>query len=208
MQVSFYLLSEDKAQDFLGFVCQLTQTVLSKSEHGVLIISDDPQVLKQLDDSLWSFSPTSFIPHTLITQAPISQTSASDATTSLHDGEKNTADHSTNGRPVDSQTDNNAPVQLTTGLTQGFDGIVINLSPAPILLTATTSNSSNDSSLNSHSSSSNSSNPAHEHNQPHAQLPERVLEIIQPDSTSTQIGREKYKAYQQQGHRIEHFRIK
>lgn len=63
MQISFYVLSDAKAQDILGFICQLTQRVLSKSEQSLLILSDDATFLATLDEALWSHDALSFIPH-------------------------------------------------------------------------------------------------------------------------------------------------
>ena len=63
MKISFYVLSESKAQDFLGFICQLTQTALNKSNQSLLILIDDDELLAMLDKALWVQEATSFIPH-------------------------------------------------------------------------------------------------------------------------------------------------
>ena len=63
MKISFYVLSESKAQDFLGFICQLTQTALNKSNQSLLILIDDDELLATLDKALWAQEATSFIPH-------------------------------------------------------------------------------------------------------------------------------------------------
>ena len=63
MNVSFYVLTENKAQDFLGFICQLTQTALNKSNQSLLILIDDDELLTTLDKALWVQEATSFIPH-------------------------------------------------------------------------------------------------------------------------------------------------
>lgn len=63
MKISFYVLSESKAQDFLGFICQLTQTALNKSNQSLLILIDDDELLATLDKALWVQEATSFIPH-------------------------------------------------------------------------------------------------------------------------------------------------
>lgn len=63
MKVSFYVLTENKAQDFLGFICQLTQTALNKSSQSLLIlIEKDDALLSTLDEALWAQDDTSFIP--------------------------------------------------------------------------------------------------------------------------------------------------
>ena len=54
MNISFYILSESKAQDILGFICQLTQTALNKSAQSLLILIDkDDELLSTLDEALW-----------------------------------------------------------------------------------------------------------------------------------------------------------
>lgn len=63
MTVSFYILSANKAQDFLGFIAGLTQTALNKSAQSLCIIIEDEQLLGELDEALWSHDATSFIPH-------------------------------------------------------------------------------------------------------------------------------------------------
>ena len=63
MKISFYVLSESKAQDFLGFICQLTQTALNKSNQSLLILIDDDELLATLDKALWVQEATTFIPH-------------------------------------------------------------------------------------------------------------------------------------------------
>src|SRR5690606_24721927 len=64
MKVSFYVLSESKAQDFLGFICQLTQTALNKSSQSLLILIDKQDaLLSTLDEALWAHDATRFIPH-------------------------------------------------------------------------------------------------------------------------------------------------
>ncbi|WP_243443616.1 hypothetical protein [Psychrobacter sp. JCM 18903] len=52
MKVSFYVLTENKAQDFLGFICQLTQTALNKSSQSLLIlIEKNDELLSTLDEA-------------------------------------------------------------------------------------------------------------------------------------------------------------
>ncbi len=67
MPVSFYVLSDHKAQDFLGFISQLVQTALNKSQQSLLILIDDEPLLSELDEALWAQEPVSFIPHQLLT---------------------------------------------------------------------------------------------------------------------------------------------
>lgn len=63
LNVSFYVLSENKAQDFLGFICQLTQTALNKSTQSISILVDNEPLLADLDRALWLNDAASFIPH-------------------------------------------------------------------------------------------------------------------------------------------------
>ena len=69
MKISIYVLSENKAQDILGFICQLTQTALNKSKQSLLILIDDNELLTTLDTVLWEQEPTSFIPHQCLSDA-------------------------------------------------------------------------------------------------------------------------------------------
>ena len=69
MKISFYVLSESKAQDFLGFICQLTQTALNKSAQSLLILIEDETLLANLDTALWAQDSTSFIPHQCLSDA-------------------------------------------------------------------------------------------------------------------------------------------
>lgn len=64
-QVNFYTLSQDNPDARLLFVCRLTEKAreLGKS---VFIHAGSPAEARQLDDLLWQFRPTSFIPHALV----------------------------------------------------------------------------------------------------------------------------------------------
>ncbi len=153
IQISFYVLSASKAQDILGFICQLTQTALNKSSQSLLILSDNEELIDKLDEALWSADAVSFIPHQCLLK------DNSDAA-------------SIQQYP--------APVLLSTYLPKGFDGIVMNITPRPVNdFVALTSDI----------------------------RITRILEIIQPDATSVQKGREKYKHYQQLGYELTHFKV-
>ncbi|MBP2279616.1 DNA polymerase-3 subunit chi [Psychrobacter sp. PL15] len=117
MQISFYVLSENKAQDFLGFVCQLTQTALNKSNQSLLILTEDDALLDDFDQALWAHDASSFIPH----QRLASDTTIVSANSSL----------ATNKML--------APVLLGTYLPAEFNGIIINTTSHPIndFMTAT-----------------------------------------------------------------------
>ena len=114
MNVSFYVLTESKAQDFLGFICQLTQTALNKSSQSLLIlIEKDDALLSTLDEALWAQDDTSFIPHQRL------------------------LDSNPEGADIDGvHTDINnqllAPVLLASYMPADFKGIVLNTTIRPV----------------------------------------------------------------------------
>lgn len=109
--VSFYTLSDNKAQDILGFMADLTQTALNKSAQSLCIIIEDEQLLSALDEALWSHTASSFIPH---------QRLALD----------------NNAPPSDKPS---APVLLGAYIPADFTGIVMNTTARPVneFITAT-----------------------------------------------------------------------
>ena len=120
MNISFYVLSENKAQDFLGFICQLTQTALNKSSQLLLILIEDETLLGELDEALWAQDETSFIPHQRLLGS------------------------NTEGADTDiTNTDINhqllAPVLLASYMPADFKGIVLNttIHPVNIFMAAT-----------------------------------------------------------------------
>ena len=163
MKISFYVLSESKAQDFLGFICQLTQTALNKSAQSLLILIEDEVLLANLDTALWAQDSTSFIPHQCLSD---------------------TDNKSTNDRDTDDSniatSEVSAPVLLGNHMPADFNGIVLNTTTRPV---------------NDFMAATNNSKPS------------RVLELIRPDATSTQEGRNKYKSYQQLGYELTHFKV-
>lgn len=162
MNISFYILSESKAQDILGFICQLTQTALNKSSQSLLILIDkDDELLSTLDKALWSYDAASFIPHQRLSHATISE--PKDASKPVQD----------NNEPL-------APVLLSSYMPADFKGIVLNTTIHPV---------------NNFMAATNNAQPT------------RVLELIKPDPESTQEGRHKYKAYQQLGYELTHFKV-
>ncbi|WP_352258832.1 DNA polymerase III subunit chi [Psychrobacter sp. TB55-MNA-CIBAN-0194] len=166
MKISFYVLSESKAQDFLGFICQLTQTALNKSTQSLLILVEDDALLSMLDEALWAQETTSFIPHQCL----------------LDTGTQGTDPEGTDVDAATANTDNVslAPVLLGNYMPADFKGIVLNTTIRPVnTFMAATSNAQ----------------------------PTRVLELIKPDATSVQEGRNKYKAYQQLGYELTHFKV-
>ncbi|WP_201597677.1 DNA polymerase III subunit chi [Psychrobacter vallis] len=166
MNISFYVLSESKAQDFLGFICQLTQTALNKSTQSVLILIDDEKLLSTLDEALWAVDAVSFIPHQRLLDV---ETVGSD--------NKGT-DTDISNHPIDSKS--LAPVLLGSYMPADFKGIVLNTTQHPV---------------NTFMAATNNAHPT------------RVLELIKPDPSSVQEGRQKYKSYQQLGYELTYFKL-
>lgn len=190
MQISFYVLGERyvvhddaakstasavNAEAVLNFVCKLTQTILKKSEHSMVIVDDNSERLQQLDKQLWEFDPTGFIPHHLIQSQsdPANHSLSSKTEDSTH--------------PIDPKATTTktlqasmltAPVSLVSTLPQGFDGVVLNLAATALSLP------NND-----------------------GVIPERILEIITPDDTSKQQGRDKYRYYRNLGYELIYYPI-
>ncbi|ORU90892.1 MAG: DNA polymerase III subunit chi [Cycloclasticus sp. symbiont of Poecilosclerida sp. M] len=62
-RIDFYVLADDTIEQQHIFACRLAQKA-SKQGHRVYIHTESEQQSKTLDDLLWAFSPTSFVPHT------------------------------------------------------------------------------------------------------------------------------------------------
>lgn len=120
MNVSFYVLTENKAQDFLGFVCQLTQTALNKSNQSLLILIDDDELLATLDKALWVQEATSFIPHQCLLDSNIEGTDINVVHTDINNKLS-------------------APVLLSPYMPANFKGMVLNttIHPLSTFMTAT-----------------------------------------------------------------------
>ena len=169
MKVSFYVLSESKAQDFLGFVCQLTQTALNKSNQSLLIlIEKDDELLTTLDEALWTQEAVSFIPHQRLLAVDINTYVVIDTDVATD--------------PVNLHINNKALALVLLGgyMPADFKGIVLNTTMHPV---------------NTFMAATNNAQPT------------RILELIKPDATSMQEGRHKYKAYQQSGYELTHFKV-
>lgn len=158
MQISFYTLSNDRAQDILGFICGLTQKALNNSEQTIIILSDNDTLTETLDEALWSHEVTSFIPHQILTST----------------------EHSTESLINSAADTPAAPVLISAFLPAAFKGIVLNTTTRPITDFIAT---------NSHAA------------------PTRILEIIAPDASSMQSGRDKYKHYKNLGYELAHFKV-
>ena len=64
-QVNFYTLPSSELQARLQFVCRLTEKAFSLG-HRIHIQTDSEQQSKLLDDLLWEYAPSSFIPHSSV----------------------------------------------------------------------------------------------------------------------------------------------
>ena len=65
-QVNFYTLPSSETQARLLFVCRLAEKAYSLG-HRIHVQTDSEQQSKLLDDLLWQYSPSSFIPHGIST---------------------------------------------------------------------------------------------------------------------------------------------
>lgn len=129
--VSFYVLSESKAQDFLGFTCHLIQTALNKSHESLLILVEDESLISELDDALWSYAASGFIPHQRLR-----------IDERISDSNINDSNDVTNAHVTDVHTVTSAllaPVLLAPYLPAEFNGIIVNTTTRPVndFITAT-----------------------------------------------------------------------
>lgn len=69
MQADFYLLSSHDKNAHHLFLCRLVEKIY-RQNHTLYIHCKDRQEMEYLDELLWTFSDTSFIPHCLIAEAP------------------------------------------------------------------------------------------------------------------------------------------
>jgi|TARA_B110000977_G_scaffold128433_1_gene163967 DNA polymerase-3 subunit chi len=68
--VSFYKLAGDQ-QVALALACQLIQKSLKMNQQVLCLVADDA-VAQQLDEKLWGFQATAFVPHALgVDNAPV-----------------------------------------------------------------------------------------------------------------------------------------
>ena len=64
-RVDFYLLNDSKAKEALGFACRLLEKAYLKG-HQIFVFCEKKEQAISLDESLWTFHPTSFIPHRIL----------------------------------------------------------------------------------------------------------------------------------------------
>lgn len=165
IKVSFYVLGANRAQDILGFICDLTQKALNNSNEQLLILMEDEAHLEKLDALLWSANTTSFIPHERL-----------DFTNNTTDTDNKESQASFNHQRLS----NRAPVLLANYVPDLFHGLVLNTANKPV---------------NEYINAAQNVTVS------------RILEIIAPDASSMQYGRDKYKRYQQLGYELTHFKV-
>lgn len=64
-QVDFYVLKTSDEQSRMRTVCRLAQKV-HKLGHDMLVLTADSEQSKQLDELMWTFSQSSFLPHAVV----------------------------------------------------------------------------------------------------------------------------------------------
>ena len=63
-EVSFYILSATTEQEKLIFVCKLLEKIYLKNFY-CYVLTDNIEQSRNLDNLLWTFRPSSFVPHQL-----------------------------------------------------------------------------------------------------------------------------------------------
>lgn len=69
-QVDFYILAEASTEQRLLFGCRLAEKAF-KLGHSLYLHCADSQQGQWLDDMLWQFQPSSFLPHAQQADAPV-----------------------------------------------------------------------------------------------------------------------------------------
>ena len=82
-QVNFYTLPSSELQARLQFVCRLTEKAYSLG-HRIHIQTDTEQQSKLIDDLLWQYAPSSFIPHSRIGSGDDPVSVGTDLTAATH----------------------------------------------------------------------------------------------------------------------------
>ena len=67
-QVSFYSLSAEDPDARLAFSCRLCEKARSQG-HRVFILAESSEQARQLDQLLWQFTASAFLPHSLATES-------------------------------------------------------------------------------------------------------------------------------------------
>jgi len=63
-RVDFYILQDDSANGRERFACRLAEKIY-KMGHTLYLHTDSAEQAKQLDDLLWSYKESSFLPHAI-----------------------------------------------------------------------------------------------------------------------------------------------
>jgi DNA polymerase-3 subunit chi len=71
-QVDFYILPEQSTERRQLFACRLVEKAF-KLGHKVYIHSESAEQASQLDDLLWNYRPSSFLPHQCTRQDSVAQ---------------------------------------------------------------------------------------------------------------------------------------
>jgi DNA polymerase-3 subunit chi len=77
-KVNFYPLDSELAAVRLQFACRLSEKVQAMG-HRVFIHAESPEQAKLLDDLLWQFRATSFLPHELVADVLIPENNTAKA---------------------------------------------------------------------------------------------------------------------------------
>ena len=67
-RVDFYLLARQQAEERMRFACKLVNTLYRRGRSLYLHAADE-SAARGLDDLLWSYSPSAFLPHGLLGSA-------------------------------------------------------------------------------------------------------------------------------------------
>lgn len=71
-KANFYLLKQDSEQARLQLACRLAEQQARQGQR-ICILTDSPEVAQEVDQLLWSYSPESFLPHALASDAAASK---------------------------------------------------------------------------------------------------------------------------------------
>lgn len=69
VRVDFYLLAASTSSDRLHFACRLTDKAYQQKQQLLLWCADE-KTAHTVDELLWTFADTSFIPHNLVGEGP------------------------------------------------------------------------------------------------------------------------------------------
>jgi len=76
-RVDFYVLPGTEIDARLAFVCRLAEKAQERGQ-TVFVHADEPSLLARLDDVLWTFRPTAFVPHRLVSADEMTSTQSAD----------------------------------------------------------------------------------------------------------------------------------